>query len=78
MNSEFIVQINKMIPHRTYIPPKMKLEEIDDEGIMAGSPIQTEVGGTEEGEYGEDGNDPMSKEGFLFYDFSDESEESGY
>lgn len=78
MNSEFIVQINKMIPHRTYIPPKMKLEEIDDEGIMAGSPIQGEGIDSGTGESGDDGGDPMSKEGFLFYDFSDESEESGY
>lgn len=75
MYSEVIVQTKIRHPHKSYIPPEIEIEEIQDEGIMAGSPIQVEPGGSDEGD-GDD--DPMSKQGIFIYDFSVDSEDYDY
>lgn len=72
MNIKTIRGTNGNIILKTYIPPTIEVEELEDEGIMAGTNTQAEVPDSTEG----DGNeDPLSKQGSIFFDFdSDDSD----
>lgn len=72
MNIKTIRDTNGNIILKTYIPPTIEVEELEDEGIMAGTNTQAEGSGSEGGEGDEE---PMSKQGSLFFDFdSDDSD----
>lgn len=72
MNIKTIRDTNGNIILKTYIPPTIEVEELEDEGIMAGS-IK---GKGEDFDTDRDGDeDPMSKQGSIFFDFdSDDSD----
>lgn len=68
MNIKTIRDTNGNIILKTYIPPTIEVEELEDEGILAGTNISGE---TDEGSNnGEGDNDPaLSKQGGYFFGF---------
>lgn len=65
MNIKTIRGTNGNIILKTYIPPTIEVEELEDEGIMAGS-IEGESGNFTTDR---DGDEDPAKQGSLFFDF---------
>ena len=73
MNIKTIRDTNGNIILKTYIPPTIEVEELEDEGILAGS-----IKG-ESGNFNTDGDEDPAKQGSLFFDFdSDDTDNTDF
>lgn len=73
MNIKTIRGTNGNIILKTYIPPTIEVEKLEDEGIMAGS-----IKG-ESGNFNTDGDEDPAKQGSLFFDFdSDDTDNTDF